>query len=198
MGISSNHCKVVPEHKAPNLDHYFYLDDLMEQSPEFVKQNEHLIATMKYPKKVFLILFFKDEKLLQHFLSENSVYEDHVLLIGEPSELESEIKAIEAERQLDGGTCYDQVNSTYIRRIYPLEYHSELVMYYALVGWMKYGMGGTFYQDFEQLKYYFKKTDILKAATYVDNDLSDVDNVAMFQRDFVDSFEEGKSLFYHF
>ncbi|PWV45789.1 hypothetical protein C7475_1126 [Chitinophaga sp. S165] len=80
----------------------------------------------------------------------------------------------------------------------PLGHHSELVMYYEQAGWMKYGMGGTFYQDFEQLKCYFKKTDILKAVTYVYNDSSDKDNVAMFQRDFVDTFEEGKSLFYHY
>ncbi len=104
MGISSNHCKVVPEHEAPNLDHYFNLDELIEQSPEFVKQNEHLIATMKYPEKVFMILFFKDEEALQTFISENRVYEDHSMLIGDPGELEAEIKAIEVAQQLDGST----------------------------------------------------------------------------------------------
>lgn len=146
-----------------------------------------------------MILFFKDEEALQAFVNKNGNHRHIIPLIGHPSELQKEIRAIETERQLDGSKCYDQIwTDTHSRRVYPLEYRTRIVMYYNQVGYMKYGMDGSFFDDFIQCKNYFKKTDILKAATYVCNDSYNEDNIENFQRDFVDSFEEGKSVFYYF
>ena len=63
---------------------------------------------------------------------------------------------------------------------------------------MKYAMTDPFYDEFEQVKYYWKTADILKAATYVYYDEFDDDWVREFQRDFVETWEEGRSIFYHY
>lgn len=61
MGVAVHHEKIVPKQES-RFESYYYVDDLINDGLELVKQNEHLAHEILRPDKFFTIRTFESEK----------------------------------------------------------------------------------------------------------------------------------------
>lgn len=198
MGVGIFHEKLVTYAESRH-GHFYGIDFLMENSPELLEQNRHLIEELIRPANYFNIYLFESEETRQAFIEDKGSIENTVLLVGKPLELVNEIKLLETQYGLDVAQCAIadfSVEKQYSLRSYPLTYHRDLVIYTNQVVYMEPMMTRQFYSDFPEYKFYIKREDVLRAFTYIDDE--EEKSLEMFRKRIIDEFQEGKSIFFVF
>ena len=80
----------------------------------------------------------------------------------------------------------------------PNDYEDEKVLYYLDKGYQRKRVTSNFIHEFENDKLYFHLDDVIKAKGYIEanpgENQPDLENE--FQKNFIDNFIEGESIFY--
>ena len=78
------------------------------------------------------------------------------------------------------------------------EFGKDNVIYFESKGYQRKGMSGKFYSDFENDKLYFDLQSVIKAYKYLEADhISTLAELQEnFQKNFIDNFVEGESIFH--
>lgn len=71
------------------------------------------------------------------------------------------------------------------------------VLYFIEKGYQRKGMNESFYKIFQNEKLYFEISDVQKALTFINPKYNNEVNLfKTFQKDFIDNFIEGESIFF--
>ena len=78
------------------------------------------------------------------------------------------------------------------------DFGKDNVIYFESKGYQRKGMSGKFYSDFGNDKLYFDLQSVIKAYQYLEADHIStlVELQANFQKNLIDNFEEGESIFH--
>lgn len=203
MGLDLFH--VILSAKNDKTWEYFYLDELRDR-PGFVENHKALITEIIETDNFFTIYLFSCE---DHKSEYQQIFKDsrcRVLLVGSIDGLTSQITGIESENclSLDDKSisegCIDDGIGTFIPYIaikYPIEDSKEQVIYWKSIGYQRKRMSLDFYNDFENCKLYFRKSDVLKAVNYLCANNKELPRlIECFKEGFIDNFIDGRSIFF--
>ncbi|KAA2239435.1 hypothetical protein F0L74_24860 [Chitinophaga agrisoli] len=206
MGLDLWH--VIPSAKEKEYQEYFTLDEL-EECPALQERHHHLITEITEVEKVFTIYIFSDELKLAKYGPVGEGREQYTaVLTGLMDQLGEKIAHLEtlyclpvankSHSVVEVRTPASGEEKLYIQMLsYPISYQTERVLYFKSMGYQRKGMIPAFYEDFINCKNYFKKEDVLKAATYLDLDNKNrPELIKHFPAQFIDNFIEGASIFF--
>lgn len=199
-------CHVILSAKGEDTWEYFYLEELND-FPGFVENHKALITEVIETDNFFMVYIFPDENTKNKYQKRFEDDRHRKLLVGNIDKLADEILAIElsnslshdarfvAEDHIDAPWVAEAMSFTTIK--YPIGDVTEQVIYRKTIGYQRKGMSRSFYEDFDNCKLYFRKSDVLKAANYLSAERRDLPALKdHFKADFIDDFVEGKSIFF--
>jgi hypothetical protein len=199
-------CHVILSAKDEHTPEYFYLEEL-EDFPGFVGNHKTLITEVIETDVFFTVYIFPEESSKNRYAGRFEYNRHQALLVGNIEELADAISAIEhsnslsptdklvTEDSVDMTWTHDAISFTTIK--YPIGDIIEKVIYWKTIGYQRKQMSRRFYEDFDNCKLYFRKSDVLKAATYLSADRENLPALNdSFKADFIDNFVEGKSIFF--
>lgn len=206
MGLDLYH--TTPSEKTEETHEYFTLEEL-EESSDFIEKHKHLIEEVTEANKFFEILVFPSSHIMNLYISHYPTKRDAAVLVGDLANLGNEIQKFENEHKLDPATQYilqpkDMLLSrqydlelTYYSVNYTIGFETRRVIYWKTKGYQRKGMKPDFYKDFENCKPYFDKTSVIKASQYLGTSAIYGDDLPIhFQKNFIDNFIEGESIFF--
>ncbi|RFS19956.1 hypothetical protein DVR12_19695 [Chitinophaga silvatica] len=204
MGLDLYHCIPCVKEEDVTIFESFTLDELSD-CPEFIDQHKNLITEIVEPEDYFTISIFSKSSDLEHYLDRYKKEENTIYLIGNFDNLVDEISKHETANNLRRDERFiltttskignPDIISTNIN--YPVGAIKKKVIYFKEIGYQRKGMEIRFYEDFTNCQPYFKKADVLKAATYVSRNNKERSELnEHFKTAFIDNFIEGTSIFF--
>lgn len=208
MGLDLYH--LAPSKKSDLTSEYFTIE-AFEDNPIFLKKYSHLIDELEYYDFNFEILIFPDLATKDLVLGNNDEYRKKPILIGDVSDLTTEIKFIIRGKNVkeNNPLILNQIDNLLTNKHNrEVSYTSvsfandtsntQKVIFFRKKGYQRKGMNEQFYQDFINGKNYYDLKTVQKAAQYLNPTWGDskADLQQNFKKLFIDNFIEGESIFY--
>lgn len=189
MGLDLYHGKF--SYKQKSTDEYVTLDELNE-FPLIKERHLDLITHIVSKEDDFTIYILPDEKRKESYVRVMGESDDKWRFLDRSTD-NVEMEILRIEREFNLGSMHKFMHETgndkeILMIDYAKNYEMIPVIYWTEIGYQRKGMQDEFYEAFENCKTYFRKEDVLKAASYLIGKGS-------FQEDFIDNFVEGDSLF---
>lgn len=189
MGLDLYHGKF--SYKQKNTDEYVTLDELKE-FPLIKERHLDLITHVVSKEDDFTIYILPDEERKASYVRVMGVSDDKWRFLDRSTD-NVEMEILRIEREFNLGSMHKFMHETgndkeILMIDYAKNYEMIPVIYWTEIGYQRKGMQTEFYEAFENCKAYFRKEDVLRAATYLIGKRS-------FQENFIDNFVEGDSLF---
>ncbi|WP_078668445.1 hypothetical protein [Chitinophaga eiseniae] len=184
----------------------FSLEELAEADTPavFLEKHQHLLVQVSVPPDTFSIFIVASEQQQQVVEQQFGIHDNCRLLTGTMESLAPMISEIEKELQLTAtptiitrdlhhGTATFTYQLVQYRTVYP----DQTLLHFATYGHQCAQMNARFYEDFTNDRMYFLKADVLRAYGYIQPAKgAEASTPHNFQKDFIDNFEEGTSIFY--